>query len=141
MGVAPAYLADKSALARLHLPAVRDALLTRMRAGLVATCAIVELEVLYSTRSPAEYERIRTARRNGFVALPLTQETCDRALGVQQALAQRSQHRAAGIPDLLIAACAELNGVTLVHYDADFELIAEITGQRTEWVVPRGSVS
>lgn len=56
-------------------------------------------------------------------------------------LAERSQHRAVTLPDLLIAACAERAGLTVLHYDADFDRIAEVTGQATEWIVPRGSVS
>ncbi len=64
-----------------------------------------------------------------------------RALEVQAALAERSQHRAVPLPDLLIAACAERAGLTVLHYDADFERIAKVTGQPTRWIVPRGSVS
>jgi predicted nucleic acid-binding protein len=55
--------------------------------------------------------------------------------------AERSQHRAVPLPDLLIAACAELAGLEVLHYDADFDRIAELTGQATQWIVPRGSVS
>jgi hypothetical protein len=55
-------------------------------------------------------------------------------------LARRGQHRAAGLPDLLLAAIAERHSVTLLHYDADFDVVAAITGQPTQWVAPRGSV-
>lgn len=65
----------------------------------------------------------------------------DRALAVQSMLAERSQHRAVPLPDLLVAACAESAGLAVLHYDADFERIAARTGQPTHWVVPRGSVS
>ncbi len=41
----------------------------------------------------------------------------------------------------LIAAAAETEGLTLLHYDADFDLIASVTGQRCDWIVPRGSIS
>ncbi len=64
----------------------------------------------------------------------------DRALDVQRRLAARSMTRAVGIRDLLVAATAEVAGVTLLHYDADFEHVAAITGQPVEWVVPRGTV-
>lgn len=56
-------------------------------------------------------------------------------------LAAHSQHRAVPLPDLLVAACAERAGLTVLHYDADFERIAEITGQKTQWVVARGTVA
>ena len=65
----------------------------------------------------------------------------ERALEVQAKLAERSQHRAVSLPDLLIAACAENANLSVLHYDADFEKIAGITGQAVQWIVPRGSVS
>ncbi len=65
----------------------------------------------------------------------------ERALEVQGLLAERSQHRAVPLPDLIIAACAETAGLAVLHYDADFDRIAKLTGQRMQWIVPRGSVS
>ena len=62
------------------------------------------------------------------------------SLEVQAALAETGRHRAASMTDLLVAAAAEANDLAVIHYDADFDLIAEVTGQRTEWVVPRGWV-
>ncbi len=132
------YLADKSAIARLRQPLVRDRLAPLLEAGLVATCPIIDLEVLYSARSPADYEAIR-AERFGLTTYPLTPEVTDRALEVQRLLAGRGQHRLP-IPDLLIAAAAELNDLAVIHYDADFDRIAEVTGQPTEWVAPRGTL-
>jgi len=73
-----------------------------------------------------------------FVAV--NQQVLDRAVAVQDALAERSQHRGAKIADLLIAAAAEAAGLVLLHYDHDFDLIAEITGQPMEWIVPAGAV-
>jgi len=58
---------------------------------------------------------------------------------VQAALARKGGHRSLSIPDLLIAAAAEAAGLTVLHYDSDFDLVAEVTGQPTEWVVPKGS--
>lgn len=132
------YLADKSALARRGQPAVLDRLAPLLEAGLVTTCPIIDLEVLYSARSPADYEAIR-AERFGLMTYPITGEVTDRALEVQRMLAGRGQHRLP-IPDLLIAALAELNELAVIHYDADFDRIAAVTEQPTEWVVPRGSV-
>ncbi len=64
----------------------------------------------------------------------------DRALAVHRKLATTSQHRHFRLPDLIIAATAELNGATVLHYDADYERIAAITGQPTEWAATRGSL-
>ncbi len=120
---------------------VLDELVRLGRLGLLATCVTVDLEVLYSARTPAEYRSISTRRVEGFVDLPLTPEIGDRARAVQRQLAKTSQHRAAGVVDLLTAATAEHYSATVLHYDADFDHIAHVTRQPTLWVVPRGSVS
>lgn len=73
--------------------------------------------------------------------VPVTDTVVDRALEVQSQLADQSQHRSVPLPDLLIAACAEAAGLTVLHYDADYERIASFTGQPVQWVVPRGSVA
>ena len=138
MALNPRYLADKSALARMHRPAVGEQLGPLLIDGHVATCPIIDLEVLYSARSLVDYERIRTERRT-LRSYPITETVTARALAVQHGLAQRGLHRVP-LPDLLIAAVAEINSLTVVHYDADFDRIAEFTGQPTEWVVPRGSL-
>ncbi len=134
------YLADKSALARLPHPAVADRLGPLLEAGLIATCAMVELEVLFSTRNHPEYESVRADRRLGYEWLPMPDQVWDRALEIQRELSRRGQLRSGKIPDLLVAGTAERHNVTVLHYDSDFDRIAEITGQPTEWVVPAGSV-
>jgi hypothetical protein len=59
---------------------------------------------------------------------------------VQRELVRRGQHRGSGVPDLLIAATAEVHGAVVVHYDRDFDTIAAMTGQPVEWIVSAGSV-
>jgi predicted nucleic acid-binding protein len=132
------YLVDKSALARFPLKPVGDRLRPLLEDGLVATCAIVDLEVLYSARSAADYEATRKERRS-LPDAPITPEVLNTALDTQHQLATRGQHRLP-IPDLIIAAAAEAAQLSVLHYDADFERIAAITGQAQEWVVPRGSI-
>jgi predicted nucleic acid-binding protein len=119
---------------------VADILKPLLDFGGLATCAVVDLEVLYSARSPADYFGMLAQRRARYAYLPMTQEICARAVEVQANLATRSQHRGCGSMDLLIAACAEIYRVPLLHYDRDFDLIASITGQPAKWVVPPGSV-
>jgi predicted nucleic acid-binding protein len=135
------FLVDKSALARRFTRAevgeVLDPLLRRKDA---ATCGVVDLEVLFSAPSPGRY-REAAEGLSGMPRAPVTEECVERALTVQAMLAERSQHRAVSLPDLLIAACAEQAQLTVLHYDADFDRIAEVTGQPTQWIVPRGSVS
>lgn len=138
MALAQLYLADKSALARLSYRPVADRLGPLIVEGLVATCPIVDLEVLYSARSLADYEGI-LAEREAMPTFPVTVQTTERAIEVQHQLARIGQHRIP-IPDLLIAAIAELNGLVVMHYDADYDRIADATSQPTTWVVPKGTV-
>lgn len=119
---------------------VREAVDPFLTAGEIATCGIVDLETLYSANSPALYDAAAAALRE-MARAPVGQDCVERALAVQAMLAERSQHRGVTLPDLLVAACAERSELTVLHYDADFELISSVTGQPTRWVVPRGSVS
>jgi predicted nucleic acid-binding protein len=132
------YLADKSALARMTIPMVRQRLEPLLVNGLVATCGIIDLEIGYSARSAAAHEAV-VAERQAPPRAAIDDQVFDRALQVQGLLAQRGQHRLA-IPDLLIAAAAERAGLTVLHYDTDFDRIADITGQPHDWIVPRGSI-
>jgi predicted nucleic acid-binding protein len=137
----PTFLADKSALTRQETRTeVLEVLEPLLVAGEIATCGIVDLELLYSARDRATYRSLVEALR-GMPRVPLDEAAVNRALSVQAMLAERSQHRAVPLPDLLVAACAEQAGLVLLHYDGDFERIGELTGQPTQWVVPRGSVS
>ncbi|WP_144127502.1 PIN domain nuclease [Catellatospora sichuanensis] len=135
------YLVDTSAIARVQHEPVRAELTRLGKAGLLATCVVIDLEVLYSARNPAEYARTAALRAAGFVDLPPTPEIARRAREIQAMLARRSQHRAAGCPDILTAAIAEHYGAIVLHYDSDFDHIAAVSGLQTRWVVPRGSVS
>jgi predicted nucleic acid-binding protein len=133
------YLVDKSALARMPLEPVRLRLAPIIEAGEAASCAVVDLEVLFSARNGEEHEKIRRRRALAYQSIPFTEEILQRAIEVQGQLAKTGRHRVP-IPDLLIAATGESAGLTILHYDGDFDVIASVTGQPVEWVVPRGSV-
>lgn len=132
------YLADKSALARFPVPAVALRLRPLIEEGSIATCAMVDLEVLYSARTLADYEDVLEERRS-LDAAPITPEVMTKAVELQHALAHRGQHRVP-IPDLVISAAALAAGLTVLHYDSDFERIAGAGGADHEWVVPQGSI-
>ncbi len=140
MAAVARYLADKSALARLHLPEVTPALAPLIEAGLVATCAVVEFEILWSTRTPDEFKSVRHDRSIGYEWLTTEDTDWRRALDVQALLWATGQMRSVPLPDLLIAAVAERNRLTVLHYDSDYDTIAGLTGQPTQWVVARGLV-
>lgn len=127
------WLIDKSALVRLARSPDAEEWAARIERGLVRVCTVTRLEVGFSARSAKDlrdgYERPPLARMPVEYLTPAIE---DRAVEVQVVLAERGQHRAASIPDLLIAATAELAQLTVLHDDRDFELIAEITGQPVE---------
>jgi predicted nucleic acid-binding protein len=133
------YLVDKSALARMALEPVKKRLAPIIEAGEAATCAVVDLEVLYSARNHEEHEKIRQRRALAYESVPVTEGTFQRAIEIQSELAKIGRHRVP-IPDLIIAAAAEAAGLVILHYDGDFEIIAKVTQQPVEWVVERGSV-
>jgi predicted nucleic acid-binding protein len=110
-----------------------------IEAGEAATCAIIDLEVLFSVRNHTEHERNRSRRKLAYFHVPLTEAIFQRAIAVQGELAKLGQHRLP-IPDLVVAAAGEAAGLAVLHYDADFDRIAAVTGQPVEWVVRRGSV-
>ena len=135
------YLADKSALTRGETrPEVREVVEPLLLAGRIATCGIVGLELLFSAPDPGTYAELARVLR-ALPRVPVTDAAVDHALEVQGLLAARSQHRAVPLPDLLVAACAERAGLTVLHYDADFDRIAGVTDQPMQWVVPRGTVA
>ena len=106
----------------------------------VATCGVIEFELGWATRSSAEFDQVRADRDTGYEWLATHDEDWHRALDVQAKLWRSGLVRAVGFPDLLIAAVAEREAVTLLHYDSDYELIASVTGQSMRWVVTRGTV-
>jgi predicted nucleic acid-binding protein len=140
MAAVASHLADTSALARLHRPAVAAVLGPLIEAGLVATCGVIEFELGWATRNGAEFELVRADRAQGYEWLAIHDEDWHRALDVQAELWRSGRVRAVGFPDLLIAAVAEREQVTLLHYDGDYDLIAEVSRQAMQWVVPRGTV-
>ena len=140
MALGPYYLADTSALARRRHPEVAARLDPLIEAGLVARCTPTDLEVGFTSPSPDAHRQMREARA-GWPLATMDQAVLDRAVAVQDLLAERSQHRGAKIADLLIAAVAEAGGLVVLHYDHDYDVIASVTGQTTEWVVPAGRVA
>jgi predicted nucleic acid-binding protein len=132
------YLVDKSAFEQQrHSADAADVLTALARENQLATCEVIALELLYSTRGPSEYEK-RWAGLQSLVWLPVDAEVTKRALDIQRRLARAGQHRRP-IPDLLIAATALVHGATVLHYDRDFDLIAAQTGQPVRWIIPRGT--
>ncbi|WP_405430286.1 PIN domain nuclease [Micromonospora sp. NBC_00617] len=132
------FLLDKSALARWPKRSVAPVLGELSDRGLLAVCGAVEIEVIHSARTAKDAQRARWLL-SGFRWLAMPDEVWDRAVDVQVQALHKGNHRALSMADLLIAATAERHGVTVLHYDGDFDLITAITGQPTAWVVPAGT--
>lgn len=135
------YLIDTSAQARFRHPAVRKVIAGLIVDRAAATCVTVDLEAGYSGRDLADVRVIAERRKSLYVVLPMTEVVAERARDVQIRMAARGQHRAAGVIDLVTAAVAEHYGAVILHYDADFEHIATVTGQSQNWIAPRGSLA
>jgi predicted nucleic acid-binding protein len=135
-------LADTSAWTNRHKdPAIRATFDREVKAGAVATCQLVKLELLWNTRDAADFAEAR-AELEALADAPITPSVWRRATDVFQefASARPLHHRQAKIPDLVIAAAAELAGLTVCHYDRDFDLIASVTGQPVRAIAPLGSL-
>lgn len=127
------WLIDKSALVRLSDSPDAGMWVERIDRGLVHVTTVTRLEVGYSARSAADLRA--GVQRPPLSAMPveyLTPAIEDRAVAVQALLADRGQHRAPSVPDLLLAATGELTDLAVLHVDKDFELIAAVTGQPVE---------
>ncbi|MBV8160015.1 MAG: PIN domain nuclease [Acidimicrobiia bacterium] len=132
------HLVDTSVVSRLRNTEVRAVIEPLASAGRVGRAGITDLEVGYGSRNAREWDQ----DMDDLTVFELVETTADhmrRARQVQRLLASRSQ-RGRKIPDLLVAAAAEEAGLTLLHYDADFDLIAKVTGQLCQWVVAPGTV-
>lgn len=134
----PLFLIDKSALARSHHPTVAPRLAPLYPTAQVATCPIIDLELLFSVRNHTEHAELRQQLQS-IPSFPIDQPVTDRAIQVQAVLARNGQHRLP-ITDLLIAAVAEINNLTILHYDKDFDTIAQTTRQPTQRIAPRGTL-
>jgi predicted nucleic acid-binding protein len=134
------YLADTSVyVLQSRHPQVRTRFAALLTEGRLAACQMTALEYLNNAASPASYETIWAAL-HGQRWLDVSTAAMQRALDVHHLLAAVSQHRHFRLPDLIIAATAEQHGATVLHYDADYDRIAAVTGQPVEWVAEKGSL-
>lgn len=133
------YLADTSAWARAHRAG--RSWERGLRAGQVASCEIVDFELLYSTRDGAEFDR-RAAGLDLLPRAPVTPQVLASAREAFRELAHRHPlfHRSVTVPDLIIAASAAVAGFGVLHYDADFDTLASVLPFHSRWIAPRGTL-
>jgi predicted nucleic acid-binding protein len=136
--VALTHLLDTSVISRLRNDEVRAVIDPLTHGGRLGRAGITDLEVGYGSRNAAEWDQ-DMVDLSVFALVETTADHVRRARQVQRLLPSRSR-RGRKVPDLLIAAAAEEAGLTLLHYDNDFDLIAMVTGQTCQWIVPAGSI-
>jgi predicted nucleic acid-binding protein len=132
------YLVDTSVLARAVQREIGDRLEHLALHGNLWTCRMVDLELGFASRANAVPKALHARRL--LPEAPITPAVMDRSLEVMELLAGAGQHRGAKPADLIIAAAAELSGLTVLHYDDDYDRIAAATGQQCEWITTRGSI-
>ena len=139
MALGEPVLADKSAwVQQAYSDSARDRIAFLRAAGRLHLCAVTIAELLYSSRSPDEMAADQEDL-SLLAVLHIDAEVEDRVTWIMRKLASRGQHRAPSIPDLFVSAVALTHDAAVLHYDKDFELIADVTGLHHEWIVPRGS--
>lgn len=132
------HLADTSVLTRVSRQEVRSAVRELLAGRSIGRCQLSHLELGFSARNATEWDGITDAVAV-FPLIDVHASHLRRAAAVQRALAADGL-RGRKVPDLVIAAVAELTDLTVLHYDRDFELISRVTGQPTQWVVRAGSI-
>jgi predicted nucleic acid-binding protein len=140
MAMIARHLIDTSAEARMTHPEIAARLAQLIEAGLIATTAQLDAEALYSAQNAADYEQLWSDRRLAYKYLPTNDEYWQTALDAQRRLASTGRHRAIGMADLLIATLATAHDVTVLHYDADFEIAAEVLPFQHQWVLEQGTI-
>lgn len=139
MALGDPVLADKSAwVQQAYSEAARDRVAFLRAAGRLHLCAVTIAELLYSSRS-ADEMAADEEDLSLLGVLHIDAAVEDKVTWIMRQLASRGQHRAPSIADLFVSAVALVHDATVLHYDKDFELIADITGLHHEWIVPRGT--
>jgi len=138
VALGPLHLADKSAWEQARYDKrARQRLHELREARQLGVCVVSMAELLYSARGADDLARMRLDL-SSLTYLDMTAVAEQHLVDVMAALALRGQHRTP-IPDLMLAAIAHAHSAVVLHYDSDYERIAEVTGQPHEWIIPRGS--
>jgi predicted nucleic acid-binding protein len=134
-------IADKSAWSRADHPSVRSQWSAALRNGQIATCPIVNLELLYSARDADALDSWATDLAQ-VRDVPITRSVTNAALRAQRDLAHLRPllHRSVTLPDLLIAAAAQDAAIGVLHYDEDYDTLASVLDFESRWIAPRGSL-
>jgi predicted nucleic acid-binding protein len=134
------FLIDTSAAVRILQPKVAAAWAGALEQGRVAMCDVTELEILYSARSTEHFNAIKQRMSELYTWRCMPDTAWRDAKEWQRRLVSAGAHRSAGISDLLVAVTAVHHGLTVLHYDRDFETLAKVTDVETQWLMEPGSL-
>lgn len=123
------------------MPDLRKSWQPWLTEGMLHVCQVTELEIYFSSRSLEHLNETKAAIRDHYNWALMPDSLWSRASEIQKLLAKHGSHQSAGVVDLLLAATAEFNRMTILHYDRDFETVAQVTGQPVRWVAEPGTVS
>ncbi|KIQ62105.1 hypothetical protein TR51_23325 [Kitasatospora griseola] len=135
------FLIDKSAHARILRPGMADVWTATLLRGQVSICPPTEAEILYSSRSPEDYVRVKRLLSDAYSWALVPDDGWSQVLQLQRKLSDAGQLRSAGIVDLLVAVTAMHHGLTVLHYDRDFETLAQHSELKTRWLAEPGSIA
>ena len=136
------HLADSTVWSKVRhreRPDLADWFNAEVHEGRILVCEPVALELLRSAQNAAAFST-QSGLLDLLASCPVGIKEWHRARAVQSLLAARGQHRGVPPQDLLIAAAAESAAVPLLHYDRDYDLIADVTGQAVRWLAPAGTL-
>jgi predicted nucleic acid-binding protein len=134
------WLLDTSALAMTQRPEVAEKVEPLLRAGLLYTCPVLDLEALSTARTAADYRAMADQRREAYRAVPLQSSTGGEALALQATLIRRARSQVAEPRDLVVAATALEHNLSVLHYRRVFEILAELCDLDQRPVAPLGSL-
>jgi predicted nucleic acid-binding protein len=133
-------IADTSVWQRTNHPELRAPWVAALRAGMIATCSIVTLELLYSTRTADEF-RLVEADQALLRDVAVTVSVQRAAIGALRALAAIGpRHHRVPLADALIAAAAQEAALGVLHYDHHYDRLAEVLAFDSRWAAPTGTL-
>jgi predicted nucleic acid-binding protein len=133
------YLVDASAITWMAEPDVAEALAPLIESGLVGTCGVTDLQLWASIAAPRGLASLAAVHAASFARVETTDADLRRAAAVQLILADQG-YRLADWTPLVVAAVGERHGLTVLHHDTSFDLIAKVTGQNVQWAVAEGKM-
>lgn len=138
---ADCFLIDTSAASRIQQPGALERWASVLRQGRIGMCEATESELCYSARSADQFTRLRESLGSLYAWRGVPEDVWARVRELQQVLAAKGCHRSAGVVDLVVAVTAMHHGISVLHYDRDFETIAKHTDLKTSWVADPGTLS